>query len=239
MVSTNLLRFLSALVALAVSTATVVAADSTKIDRRIAKEPVYQSGSPKYCLLVFGAEAKTRVWLVLDGDTLYVDRNANGDLTEENEQIKRNGREFEAGEIAEPGGKAKYAHVRLRQLDRPEKELAGLCIVSVEVTDRYLQYGSVRFADRPQDAPRLHFDGPLTMGLRDPDKQTLARGDAGSQINAWIGTPDPGKGKGPAVMLDHSKGVPSDIHPVVSIEFPNKDPNGRPIKITAGLTQRC
>jgi hypothetical protein len=34
-----------------------------------------------YCLLVFGPEAKTRVWLVVDGDTLYVDRNGNGDLT--------------------------------------------------------------------------------------------------------------------------------------------------------------
>ena len=46
MVPTNLLRFLSTLAALAVSTATVVAPDL--IDRRIAKEPVYHSGSPKY-----------------------------------------------------------------------------------------------------------------------------------------------------------------------------------------------
>src|SRR5262249_45136652 len=99
MVSPKLLRFLSGLAVLAVSTATPMAADSTTIDRRIAKEPVYQSKSPKYCLLEFGAEAKARVWLVLDGDTLYVDRNANGDLTEANERVKRDGREFEAGEI--------------------------------------------------------------------------------------------------------------------------------------------
>src|SRR5262249_51302052 len=57
------------------------AADLTKIDRTIAKEPAYK-GNPKYCLLVFGAEAKTRVWLVLDGDVLHVDRNGNGDLSE-------------------------------------------------------------------------------------------------------------------------------------------------------------
>ena len=117
--------------------------------------------------------------------------------------------------------------------------VGGDSIVSVEVRDKYRQYGSVQFADRPQDAPLLHFDGPLTMGFTDPDKQTLARGDAGSQINAWIGTPGPGKEKGAVVFLDHSKGVPSDIHPVVSIEFPSKDPNGKPIKITAGLMQRC
>jgi hypothetical protein len=45
------------------------AADLSKVDRTIKKEPAYQ-GKPKYCLLVFGPEAKARVWLVLDGDTL-------------------------------------------------------------------------------------------------------------------------------------------------------------------------
>jgi hypothetical protein len=33
--------------------------------------------------------------------------------------------------------------------------------------------------------------------------------------------------------------VPSSIHPLTSIEFPNKDPNGKPIKITAVLNERC
>jgi hypothetical protein len=230
---------LPALAALAVSTATAIAADSTTIDRRIAREPVYQSKSPKYCLLVFGAEAKTRVWLVLDGDTLYVDRNANGDLTEENERIKRNGREFEAGEITEIAGKAKYAHLRLKQLELPEKELKGLCMISLEVRDKLRQYGLVRFADRPEVAPVLHFDGLLTMGLTDPDKQVLGRDDTGSQINAWIGTPSPATQRGAMVYLDHSKGVPSDIHPIATIEFPNQDPKGRPITLTVVLNERC
>ena len=35
---------------------------------------------------MFGPEAKTRVWLVQDGEVLYVDRNANGDLTEPGEK---------------------------------------------------------------------------------------------------------------------------------------------------------
>jgi hypothetical protein len=235
MVSTNLLRFLSALAALAVSTATVVAADSTKLDRRITKEPVYQSGSPKYCLLVFGAEAKTRVWLVLDGDTLYVDHNANGDLTEANEWVKRDGREFEAGEITDIAGKAKYTHLRLKQLDLPEKE--HVWMISLEVRDKLRQYGIVQFADRPEVAPLLHFDGRLTMGS--PDTQVLGRGDTGSQINAWIATPSPATQRGATVYLDHSQGVPSDIHPIATIEFPSQDPKGRPITITVVLNERC
>src|SRR3954451_14165960 len=62
-------------------------ADLEKLDRTIRREPAYD-GKPKYCLLAFGPEAKTRVWLVLDGETLYVDRNGNGDLTEDGERLE-------------------------------------------------------------------------------------------------------------------------------------------------------
>jgi len=64
------------------------AADLTKVPRRIAKEPAYAAKAPRYCLLAFGPEAEARVWLVLDGDTLYIDRNGNGDLTEADEKVK-------------------------------------------------------------------------------------------------------------------------------------------------------
>jgi hypothetical protein len=76
-----------AVLVLACNAPTAEAADSTKIDRSIGREPVYKS-TPKYCLLVFGAKAQDRVWLVLDGDTLYVDRNANGDLTDDGEPVR-------------------------------------------------------------------------------------------------------------------------------------------------------
>jgi hypothetical protein len=96
------------------------AVDLGKIDRTIHKEPHYQ-GKPKYGLLVFGPQAKTRIWLVQDGDTLYVDRNGNGDLTEPGEKIQaRKGDEdqaregvfvFEAGDI--PDGKQTHKGLTL------------------------------------------------------------------------------------------------------------------------------
>ncbi len=55
--------------------------DLAKIERRIGKEPAYQ-GKPGYLLLVFGPEAKHKVWLVRDGETLYADRHATGDLSQ-------------------------------------------------------------------------------------------------------------------------------------------------------------
>lgn len=71
----------------ALAIADVRAMDLKKIDRVITREPAYQAKSPAYCMLVFGPDAKTRVWLVHDGDRLYVDRNGNGDLTEPGELV--------------------------------------------------------------------------------------------------------------------------------------------------------
>ena len=57
------------------------------LDRKIAKEPKYVAAEQYYALLVLGAEPQKRVWLVADGESLYLDRNANGDLTEEGERF--------------------------------------------------------------------------------------------------------------------------------------------------------
>ncbi len=82
-----LLPRLSAILSvLLVSSLASAAVDLSKIERKPVKEPAYRT-KPKYCLLVLGPEAKTRIWLVQDGDTLYVDRNGNGDLTEANEKV--------------------------------------------------------------------------------------------------------------------------------------------------------
>ncbi len=66
-----------------------IAADTFPAPRKIEKEPAYQSKTPRYGRLVFGKEGKDQVWIVHDGDLLYVDRNGNGDLTEPGERIER------------------------------------------------------------------------------------------------------------------------------------------------------
>jgi hypothetical protein len=63
------------------------------IDRSIGKLP--QLNDPVYALAVFGAGQETRVWMVADKsspqatarDVLYIDLNADGDLTSANERI--------------------------------------------------------------------------------------------------------------------------------------------------------
>src|SRR5262245_16175679 len=108
------MRFVCYLLAmLAFGIAPASAAYLSKIERVIAKEPAYQTKNPKYCLLVFGEEAKQRVWLVLDGNALYVDRNGNGDLTEPGKRVPASatGKFFQAGQLFD----GKYTHLDLRR----------------------------------------------------------------------------------------------------------------------------
>src|SRR5262245_37055954 len=106
----------------------LASAEPLKIDRTLGKEPVYQTKAPKYGLLVFGPQGKDRVWLVLDGDTLYVDRNGNGDLTDPGEKVAaekkpgrdsgEDGRTFEVGEVTVAGRKHKNLVVYFTPLKR-------------------------------------------------------------------------------------------------------------------------
>jgi len=270
------------------------AADLTKIERVIRKEPVYQSKSPKYCLLVFGPEAETRVWLVLDlvsepweadgaKNTLYVDRNGNGNLTEPGKRVactmqKQQGlidsfsREpsvtyvphFNVGEIIERDGKTRHVDLTL-DVDSYVQDYRP-CSLTLNVSGRGLQSAGgqlLRFADRPQDAPIIHFNGPLTVRLQletavlhvpisyeedSPkrrrwydehpptyEERKLIR-DESSSLYAQLGTP--GLGRGTFVALSASA-VPENIHPVAEIEFATKRREKAAAHFSCTLKQRC
>ena len=183
---------------LALVTAIVVAqpahaADLAKIDRTIKTEPAYQS-KPTYCLLVFGPEANTRVWLVVDGDVLYMDRNGNGDLTEAGKRVTRDrGKAFKAGDIFD--GPTRYRHLWVSD-DEDSVEIIIWC--RSKDGDRRLFAGfdgpgKLRFADRPGTAPVIHFNGPLTAGffLGHPDGTSELRLD---KLGFVIGTVGLGNG---------------------------------------------
>ena len=76
--------------------------DLSKIDCTIAKEPAYK-GKPEYCLVVLGPEAKSRVWLIRDGNVLYVDRNRDGEFTGKDKLVPKEtlerGTVFQTGTI--------------------------------------------------------------------------------------------------------------------------------------------
>jgi hypothetical protein len=146
--------------------------DLSKIDRAIAKEPTYQTRSPKHCLLVYTSQATTRIWLVLDGDALYVDRNGNGDLTEEGKKVtfvRQRGPDtvsrIEAGRITAKGV-PENTWVRLALGDE------ATSITSSSTGGLYQCAGDdfrggLQFGDKPQTAPIVHFYGRSSSSPRD------------------------------------------------------------------------
>lgn len=210
------------------------------IKRVIAKEPAYQSKSPKYCLLVFGPEAEMRVWLVLDGDVLYVDRNANGDLTEQGERLAIHSdllphHVFHAKNLADKDGKVKVTGLLLTRFDNLTRNQ-----IAVSFEGKRRQYvgtgpeGDLQFADRPQEAPVIHFGGPLTLRLSRPLE--LAAGNTAQELYVEVGTPGLGKGTFAALAYE---AVTKDVHPVAVIEFPSKKSGGKPVPVRVELTSRC
>jgi hypothetical protein len=224
---------LAALVLVGIASAGDQAMDLTKIDRTIAKEPAYQSQSPSYGLLVFGAQAKSRAWVVLDGDFLYVDRNCNGDLTEDGERlvIKRNRDKKKPNAVDGvsvvitdlEGAK----HPVTFRLTSTGVGLVARCHGSQYVGSTYRD--DLVFAAQPKDAPVVHLNGPLTLQLVDPPRQW----SPGETVDLVVLFGTPGLGKGTfAYMI---QGFPS--RPTAEIQFPAKDPSAAPMVVKVALKE--
>ena len=229
------------------------AADLTKIDRSISKEPTYQTKAPKYCLLVFGLDANYRVWLVLDGDTLYVDRNGNGDLTEPGKSTKvespnSDPASFSPITILGPDGKTaeKLNFALYGWFDYRDGKNTPLVSPSVSVRWKGRWFGSwgdetgpCVWGTRPKDAPILQIDGPLQMGFELPAESALQWKRAG-QFELSVGVGTKGLGKGAFVHLSYANNaIPEDVCPSAVLEFPNKSPGGSPVNIQTVLKNRC
>lgn len=240
----RMLPIVSALLLTAGTAASGWGADLTKIDRTILKEPVYQ-GKPEYCLLVFGPEAQTRVWLVLDGDVLYVDRNGNGDLTEDGERLEPKkddwqipGRPrifkhyFDVGDIAVAGQKTKVGPLWIVLQGTAKAVLENECTIGVGGQ----RAKGVRLAGRA-DAPVLHFAGPLTVVSIEPAQ--FVRGqepkDSVNWLRVRVGTPC--LGDGPKFLGFHHDDPGRDLEAQADIDFPCKD--GLTKRVSVKLTFEC
>lgn len=254
----------------AVLGAELFAADLTKIARGIGKEPAYQ-GKPKYCLLVFGPEAKTRVWLVQDGGTLYVDRNADGDLTGLGKKVDHDQRDatrgddyFDAGDLREGELLHQGLRVFVRRLDQfadgddtvaaqvakdpnargylvclnvemPELRVGGAARRVYQATDAWYDLGGfLKFADKPQNAPILHFRGPREASLYGPQRLTVGR-----ETDLNVGVATPGLGPGTTVWTRHDDFVPKESFLTAEVLYPPMRAGHAPTRELYELKKRC
>jgi hypothetical protein len=235
------MRSMAALLSPVLLSAMVVAAGTTRagttelrtIDRTVPAEPAYGACTQGYCLLVFGAEAKTRVWLVRDGDTLHVHDSPDGKAPARWRQVARSGTEWRLGDIWENGGTVRHRGLTYN----PEgwgPEYQYDMWLSVRIGDRLQSAGqdprgALKFAATPKDAPIVHFNGPLTLDLHHTQK--ALRTGRTVRLTAVVGTP--GVGPGTFALFDVDA-YPANQWPTARIEYPAKD-GGPPIVAKVAL----
>lgn len=212
------------------------AVDLSRIPRSITKEPAYRT-APRYCLLVMGQAAKSRVWLALDGTDLYVDRNRNGVLTDAGERVAGKDGLFALGDLVEADGKTRYTGVTLG-LDRRYEIGDGRVLVKAfelraTVPEKYAVGSEPTFSTQAAEAPIVHLGGPLSMRVFDPK---IAQ--RGQRIGFRCLIRTPGLGEGAEVTVYHDQ-IPEAAFPEVEIEFPANPASAASSRATMALKARC
>ncbi len=225
-------------------------------------EPRYASTDPQYCLLLFGREADVRVWAVLDGDVLYLDRNGNGDLTDPGECIAARSvyrglkerpdvkvmRQFELScwhEGCEPvltcGPEVQRFHLSHTVPHADGRDRAGVqrfterpIDISITTNIGRDQRASLRFSNSAHTAPVLHFDSPLRLALS--ERFGLVRFCPGEICNLVVELRP--QGVAASVRTDVAE-LPADVYPVATIEFPPAQVDARPLRVRVELSHRC
>jgi hypothetical protein len=226
--------------------------DLSKIERSIAKEPTYKAKA-RYCLLVFGPNADVRVWLVSDGDTLYVDRNANGDLTEPGESLRPTNRrelitmdietkkptryresKYSVGDLTPAGRSEKHTRMELTQYQFGEAPAEIVLSLFVDGTIKQYAGWHPIFAEDRQRASVVHFGGPMIV---QPIRyRSINLSAANPELHVRFGTP--GLERTTFASLAY-EALPENIHPHAEIEWPRADPNSAPVRTTVIMSERC
>ncbi len=218
-----------------------------RVERRIAKEPKYIA-TPRYALLVFGTQADSQVWMVEDGKTLYVDRNANSDLTDDGAPIvPTNLKEFTVENSAPafqldyildeiiPGGGARHTEFRLARWNYGDKQdKYGLSVTLDGQTPMYAGWFGTFWSESSKAVPVVQFGGPMQPKLL-RFKEVLVGSGTQKLSLCFI---NPGQGEEGATSRLSIYALPQSTMPVVRIDWPVAD--GAPSLQTSNtLTQRC
>jgi hypothetical protein len=240
---------------LAVSTMTFASAqaadapDLSKIIRRITREPAHTAKQALYALYVFGPQAETRVWAMLDKskpdapnyDVLYFDRNADGDLTAADERIegKVDGETttFDIGSFTDPVSKQRHTGLSISRTEGDD----STTMFRMKWCDKISIRGGyapeagpyTQFAATPADAPVLWpgADGsfsfqfwmlePLDIGASRDVKVFL--GHRGHGKNTFCAVPD--------------TFLPEEVPVIATLIYRDKD--GKESLARSELKKRC
>jgi hypothetical protein len=213
-----------------------------KIDRTLTKEPKYLT-KPKYSLLVLGTAGKVTVWMVEDGKRLFVDKNANGDLTDDGPPLEpKDERKLGPGswdfnyllETIAPADGSRHTSFQLRRWNYGDNEDSyGLSLTLDDHIPMYAGWFGTFWSAKPETAPAIHFGGPLTPKLLRA-KEFIIRGPKTRLSVAFV---NPGLEPGAMSRLSIDALAPL-VRPKVEIEWPAAA-GCEPRTTTHVLDERC
>jgi hypothetical protein len=190
--------------------------DFSKVERCLAKEPEYVA-SPLYALFLFGPKGDMKVWAVLDKsdlklpyyDVVYLDRNADGDLTSPKERFqgKLNPKRARAGvsmwistgDLAVLG--TNVVHKNLRFATIPKTGRKGVWFsMDWRGTERVAGgssqtgYDSTVWSETTAKAPILRptAEGPLGFAIWGGPKKPVLRIGGETKLSFTVGNPGSG-----------------------------------------------
>ena len=216
-----------------------------KIDRSIKKEPKY-ADTPRYVLLTIGTEAKFKVWVVLDGTTLYVDRNGNGDLTDAGESIpilllpgvEPNPRNpaFLVGELTDAAGR-KHTDFHFGAIRLTTGSVVAKIAIRVDgKTHQTAGLTDLMLSDSPKDARVIHFDSRIVT-VR-PSVSMPSTADVNQEVDYRVQVGTPGIRDGSFASYG-SEQLAEGVGPVAEFVFTPLNPKAEPKKLSLRLGDRC
>lgn len=213
------------------------------IDRTIAKEPRYGE-TPLYLLLAFGPDSADRVWAVLDGTVLYLDKNGNGDLTDEGERVfalalpgdgvNRRNPLFQVPLLETKGGKHTDFFLSAIRLAPGDGVYVKMGVKVNGTTAQHAGPTDLRLAETPAAARVLAFGSRVVTAQVSHTMPGVPEVDKAIDFRVRVGTP--GVGLGSFVGFGSEDQV---ANPVAEFEFPAAAPGTPAKRLVVPLTERC
>jgi len=217
-----------------------------RVDRTIVNEPRYEA-PPRYCLLALRDDAALRVWMVEDGKRLYLDKNANGDLTDDGPPLepsdvrdlgdlgagKRWDFNYRCAWISGADG-SRHTDFDLRRWNYgAEKDSYGLSLSVDGKLPMYAGWFGTFWSTSPATAPVIHFGGPLKPHIL--RRAEFVVGSGTDRLSLSFVNPGRGDGATSRFSID---ALPASITPRLTVEWPVA-PGTPPLVKSYPLPERC
>jgi len=200
----------------------------------------------RYSWLIFGPKGDTRLLLRVTDEELFLDRDGDGRFNGPGERLGRPDLAPKV-ELTARDGHTRYVLTSFRLFEEPE--LGHRCLIDAEIRGPlvFAQTADAGLGRFRRTAPVAHFNGPLTVQAQSilwklPPDLALIRGDKPADLRVLIGTLDAATECWTSVRVhgtNQQSLFPTNVHPVVDIEYPPKSAGAQPPRVRYALKEFC